>query len=183
MKPHSTFGSEVRKRKGRKQAKTQVFGAYAARSAGGNMLLRRRRVCSFILSSSRRAHTNSAASKPSATKMVTPPGAGVKNITIPAARSVKPKRIRKNRLACWKVLMNTVPGSALPPPRAACVFRAALCLPWMQSGPDTLLTIYSARSLPIRVALAPRESPADNGLLASPKFPKRCPVPNVGIFF
>src|SRR3974390_1096069 len=54
----------------------------------------------FIWSIRRRAQTNSAASKVSPRKITSQPGPGVKNITTPTTRSVKPARILKKRRTC-----------------------------------------------------------------------------------
>lgn len=83
----------------------------AARLAGGKTVLRRRPLSCFSRSSSRRAHTNSAARTPRPIKMTSEPGAGVRIIIMPTARSVKPKRIFTNRLACWSVLKSISPAS------------------------------------------------------------------------
>lgn len=74
--------------------------------ADGKTVLRRRSPSSFRRSSSRRAHMNSAASTPRASKIVSQPGPGVAIMAMPATSKVNPNRIRRNRLAWLRVLIN-----------------------------------------------------------------------------
>src|SRR5271156_4517928 len=102
----------------------------------GITVSRMRTPCSFRRSSSRRAQTNSAASMPKASMMVSHPGPGVAIITIPSASSVNPISTLTIRFACWNELISTKSLASREWPALVAPLLAACCLDSAQPVPS-----------------------------------------------
>src|SRR5439155_16904197 len=76
---------------------------YAAHLSGPRNAFFNRAVSRLMRSMMRRAHTNSAASRPRPIRITGVPGPGVNIITIPRAKRVNPASIRKSRRTCSTV--------------------------------------------------------------------------------